>query len=198
MTGLDPTRWYNQVGVGARWQGSFGPVDAGVFVFYETASKESFFGPAVSAGLTTSSTGGATTGTKYDNLSVLSAAAFVKLNLPIGALQFAADYIGGAMNGQLVERPTGGAPMNAVVGGVTYSNGPITLGASVADVESQGAAQLTGVSQRHEFEAAFGGNYMLAPGLYVVGEYMYMFRHQGGLAVTQSGAVPEKKKQPAH
>jgi hypothetical protein len=36
------------------------------------------------------------------------------------------------------------------------------------------------VSQRHEFEVAFGGNYNLAPGLYLVGEYLYAYRHQGG------------------
>jgi len=39
---------------------------------------------------------------------------------------------------------------------------------------------LTGISQRHEFEVTFGGNYNIAPGMYLVGEYMYTQRHQGG------------------
>jgi hypothetical protein len=179
-TGLDPTRWYNQVGVGVRYQGSFGPVDVGAFGFYEAASKESFFGPAVSAGLTTGTGGTATTGTRYDNLSFFSAAAYVKANTPIGSFTGAIDYIGGALNGQLAMRPSGGAPENAIVTGVTFNNGPLTLGVSAGVVDSQGAAQLTHVSQRHEWEIAFGGNYNLAPGLYVVGSYMYMYRHQGG------------------
>jgi hypothetical protein len=179
-TGFDPTRWYNQVGVGVRYQGSFGPVDVGAFAFYEAASKESFFGPSVSARLTTGTGGAATTGTRYDNLSFVSAAAYVKANLPIGSITAAVDYIGGALNGQLAMRPTGGAPEQAILTGVTFNNGPLTLGASVGFIDSQGAAQLTHVSQRHEFEVAFGGNYNLAPGLYLVGSYMYMMRHQGG------------------
>ena len=44
----------------------------------------------------------------------------------------------------------------------------------------KGPNSLTGVSQRHECEVAFGGNYNIAPGLYLVGEYMYTQRHQGG------------------
>jgi hypothetical protein len=64
----------------------------------------------------------------------------------------------------------------------------LTLGVNMGIVESQGAAQLTHVSQRHEFEMAFGGNYIVAPGLYVIGEYMYMARHQGGFDFN-TGAV---------
>jgi hypothetical protein len=64
--------------------------------------------------------------------------------------------------------------------GLLYTNGPITLGAESEIIDSQGSASLTGVSQRHEVGIAFGGNYNLAPGLYLVGEYMYENRHQGG------------------
>ena len=46
-------------------------------------------------------------------------------------------------------------------------------------MDSQGSGNLTGVSQRREFGVAFGGNYNVAPGLYLVGEYMYQYRHQG-------------------
>src|SRR4029077_5584889 len=35
--GQDGTRWYNQVGVGARYQGTFGPVSLGAYAFYEAA-----------------------------------------------------------------------------------------------------------------------------------------------------------------
>jgi len=46
-------------------------------------------------------------------------------------------------------------------------------------VNSQGDARLTGISQRHEFEASFGGTYTVAPGLALVAEYQYEQRHQG-------------------
>ena len=48
-TGQDGTRWYNQVAVGARWQGTFGPVQGGVMAVYETAGKESVFGPKLAS-----------------------------------------------------------------------------------------------------------------------------------------------------
>ena len=172
-TGNDPTRWYNQVGVGARWQGVLGPVNVGVYGFYETASKESYFGPA-------SDVGRGFAGTKYDNLSFVSAATYVSYNSPVGTLTWALDYIGGALNGQLAMRPSGGAPENAIVTGLTYKNGPLTLGVETAWVESQGSASLTKISQRKEWEVAFGGNYNIAPGVFLAAEYMYTYRHQGG------------------
>jgi len=172
-SGLDGTRWYNQVGVGARWQGTFGPVGLGAYVFYETAGKETVYAAPVS------SFRGAT-GNRFDNLSFLAAAGYATVDTGMGTVTWAINYIGGALNGQLAMRPTGGAPENAVVTGLLYKNGPITLGAEVGVVESQGQASLTGISQRHEFEVGFGGNYNLAPGLYLVGEYYYSQRHQGG------------------
>jgi predicted porin len=76
--------------------------------------------------------------------------------------------------------PTGGVNTNAVVTGLSYANGPITLGAEIGLVDTQGDARLVGVSQRHEYEIAFGGGYRLAPGVQLVGEYQYEHRHQGG------------------
>jgi len=173
-TGTDATRWYNQVGVGVRWQGAFGPVNLGAYAFYETAGKESFFGAPASFAR------GNGAGNTFDNLSFISAAGYVALDTGIGTLTWAVDYIGGAVNGALAMRPTGGAPENAIVTGLTYKNGPITLGLQTAWVESQGSNSLTAISQRKEFELAFGGSYTVAPGLVLVGEYLYTQRHQGG------------------
>ena len=171
-SGNDPTRWLNQVGVGLRFQQTFGAVDVKAYGFYETAGKENL----TTAAYTVPSKAGLTSTFRYDNLS------FYKAGVAITAMNttFAADYIGGAVNGQLAMRPTGGVDTNAVVTGVTYRNGPITLGAEFGVVETQGDARLTGVSQRHEYEIAFGGAYNVAPGLTLVGEYMYTSRHQGG------------------
>ena len=173
-TGADASRWYNQVGVGARYQGVFGPVALGAYAFYETAGKESFFGAPASFAR------GNAAGNKFDNLSFVAAAAYLTFDTGMGKITASGDYIGGAMNAQLTMRPTGGVSENAFVAGLLYQNGPLTLGAETEMVESQGSNSLTGVSQRHEVGVALGGNYNVAPGLYLVAEYQYEFRHQGG------------------
>lgn len=177
-SGNDATRWYNQVGVGLRYQQAFGPVDFKAYGFYETAGKENPTAtpvfPAVATGIQTASPG--VTNRRYDNLS------FYKAGVAVTAFNFtaAADYIGGAVNGQLAMRPTGGANTNAILTGLTYANGPLVLGAEIGIINTQGDARLTGISQRHEYEIAFGGNYKVAPGLQLVAEYQYAYRHQGG------------------
>ena len=69
--------------------------------------------------------------------------------------------------------------MSAVVFGLTYLNGPWTAGTAIGIINSQGNANLTDVSQRHQFEVALGGNYKLAPGVNLVLEYDYYQTHQG-------------------
>ncbi len=115
--------------------------------------------PAGTVGFQPTTRTGNPAGFRYDNLS------FYKAGIAVTSFNItaAADYIGGAVNGQLAMRPTGGAPTNAVVTGLTYANGPLVLGAEVGIIDTQGDARLTGISQRHEFEVAFGGNYKLAP-----------------------------------
>lgn len=186
-SGNDPTRWLNQLGVGARFQQTFGGVDVKAFGFYETAGKENL---TTGTGYTSvaqarAGTGGASAATlRYDNLGFYQAG----IAVTAANVTFAVDYIGGAVNGQLAMRPTGGVNENAIITGLTYANGPVTLGVQVGVINSQGDARLTGVSQRREYELAMGGNYKLAPGVNLVGEYMYTQRHQGGFDFAQ-GAV---------
>jgi hypothetical protein len=181
-SGNDPTRWLNQVGAGLRFQQTLGAVDVKAYGFYETAGKEqlttspySTVAQARVGAVINGVTSGAGT-LRYDNLN------FYKAGIAVTAanITLAADYIGGAVNGALAMRPTGGAPTNAVLTGLTYFAGAITLGAQIGLIDTQGDARLTGISQRHEYEVAFGGNYKLAPGLQLVGEYLYTHRHQGG------------------
>jgi hypothetical protein len=175
--GNDPTRWLNQVGVGLRYQKNFGAIDLKGYGFYETAGKEdltttAFVRPSASASLTA---------LRYDNLN------FYKAGIAITAFNVTAavDYIGGAVNGALAERPTGGVAENAVTAGLTYAKGPIVAGVTFGVINSQGDARLTGLSQRHEYEVAFGGSYRLAPGIQLVGEYQYAHRHQGAFDFNQ-------------
>jgi hypothetical protein len=177
-SGSDPTRWYNQVGVGVRYQHNFGDVDFKAFGFYETAGKEDL----TTGAYTTPSPSGNAESFRYDNLSFYEGGvAATARNVTL-----AATYIGGAINGSLAMRPSGGAPMNAVLVGLTYANGPLILGAQFGTIDSQGDPRLTGISQRHEYETAFGGTYKMAPGLSLVGEYMYTNRHQGGFDFNQN------------
>jgi hypothetical protein len=176
-SGNDSTRWLNQVGVGLRYQHSFGAVDFKTYGFYETAGKENltttaFVRPSPTASLTA---------LRYDNLS------FYKAGIAVTAwnVTAAVDYIGGAVNGQLNLRPTGGAPTNAVIAGLTYANGPMTVAATFETIDTQGDARMTGVTQRHEFGTAVGASYRLAPGVQLVAEYQYLQRHQGGFDFNQ-------------
>ncbi len=177
-SGNDPTRWINKVAVGLRFQQAFGAVDFKAYGYYSTAGKENLTTAAYSTPAAQRATvgGGSAQLLRYDNLS------FYKAGVAVTAMNttLAADYIGGRVNGQLSMAPSGGVNTNAVVTGLTYANGPITLGAEVGIIDSQGDARLTGLTQRHEYEIAFGGAYKLAPGVQLVGEYMYTHRHQGG------------------
>ena len=178
-SGDNAQRWYNQTGVGARFQRTFGPVDFKAYAFYEAASKEDLtttaYVPEAAAGTTAYRTANGNF-LHYDNLS------FYQGGIAVTAanLTAAVSYIGGAYNGQMAMRPTGGAPENSFLYGLTYANGPITAGVDAGVIDDQGSANLVHVSQRHQLELGFGGAYRLAPGIQLVAEYQYVQRHQGG------------------
>ncbi len=178
----DSSKWINQYAAGIRYQGTFGPVGLQAFGVYMGSGKVGYTGPTYAVGnsLRTSSNA------LYDDLAIYNAG----VAMTFMGFTVAADYIGGAVNGQLAMRPTGGKSTNAVVTGLKYTMGPLTLGGNVGIIDTQGDARLVGVSQRHEFETSFGGNYVLAPGLALVGEYMYTERHQGGFDFVGNGLSP--------
>ena len=177
-SGDNPTRWYNQVGVGGRYQGTFGAVDVKAYGYYETAAKEQLTTAAYTAATPGTATfrGANPLAVRYDNLNFYQAGVAVTTMNLTGAV----SYIGGRYNGQISMTSTGGAPEDAVLYGLTYANGPITAGVDMGIINSQGDVRLTKTSQRHEVEIGFGGSYKLAPGVQVVAEYQYVQRHQGG------------------
>ena len=177
-SGNDPTRWLNQFGAGIRFQQLFGSIDVKTYGFYETAGKEILTTGAYARPSPTASA----LALRYDNLS------FFKIGIAVtfANVTTSIDYIGGAVNGTLAMRPTGGVPTSAILPGITYINGPVTLGALAGIVSTQGAAQLTGATQRQEYQLATGGSYRLAPGVQVVAEDMYTHRHQGGFDFSQN------------
>jgi hypothetical protein len=174
-SGTDSTRWYNEVAGGVRYQQSFGAIDFKAYGMYTTAAKESApVSAAVPGSAAYKALGSGTI--PYDNLS------FWEGGLAVSAMNFTAAVtaMGGRINGQLAMDPKGGKSLFAVTPGITYANGPLALGAVIEIIDSQGAAQLTGTSQRHEVGFATGGKYTIAPGLSVLAEYNYQQRHQGG------------------
>jgi hypothetical protein len=188
-SGNDATRWINMVGAALRYEHTFGAVDFKTYGLYETSGKEDlstqdYMTPAQSRAAFAN---GAATGINGTQFLRYNDMGFYQAGVAITADNFtlAADYMGGQVDGQLSLNPSGGVAMNAVVVGLTYANGPWILGAMLENIDSQGDARLVGVSQRHEVGTAFGGNYKLAPGMQLVVEYQYEYRHQGGFDFSQ-------------
>jgi hypothetical protein len=175
-TGNTSNRWYNQAGVGLRYEHTFGAVDLKTYGFYEHAAGED------AASYVTAPRGSAAYVTASANALHYDPVSFYQFGVAVtsGGLTGAVTYQGGRINNQLALDASGAAPMDATVAGLTYLNGPFTVGAVFGIVNSQGSANLNGISQRHQFETALGGNYKLAPGVNLVLEYDYYQTHQGG------------------
>ena len=127
--------------------------------------------------------GASTNNLRYQNLGFYKAGTAVTF----ANFTFALDYIGGTVNTTEGLLPEGGSKLNALLPGITYAYGPITAGIEFGEIWSQGAAQLAGLTQRHEYEFALGGAYKLAPGVQLVGEYQYAYRHQNGYNFATGG-----------
>jgi predicted porin len=93
------------------------------------------------------------------------------------------------MNGQVALQPKGGAHAVAWIAGAQYTVGPLTVGASWFNYQSQGSpgspngangGSLLGVSQRYDEGLDIGGTWSIAPGLVAYAGYSYGQRHQGG------------------
>ena len=85
--------------------------------------------------------------------------------------------------------------------GLKCDRGPLTVGVEVEKGWYQGNVVLTGISQRMAQGIAVGGNYVVAPGFTVFGEYMYEEIYQGannfvtGAVGTAAGANAEQQGQ---
>ena len=131
----------------------------------------------------------------YQNLSFGSGGAA----LTYAGFTLSANAIGGDLNGQLALKPQGGARESAVILGLKYTAGPLTVGVEAEKGWYQGNVVLSGISQRYGQGIAVGGNYVVAPGFTVFGEYMYEEIYQGannfvtGAVGTAAGANANNK-----
>jgi hypothetical protein len=175
-TPTDNFRFRNQVQGGLRYQGVVGPVAIYAFGDYIGSGVVNYTGPPVVGGVTP----GVPLGSKYNGQTQGVSAGFVGAAFTIAGFQFGGAWQGGRYNGTMAAMPTNGAAnANAYLLGVAYTYGPYKIGASWYGFDSQGAVQLTGISQRHENAFAAGGNWQITPGLQAFFEYVYGTRHQG-------------------
>jgi predicted porin len=169
----DAIRYTNQYEIGARFQHVFGPVSVLAHGTYMGSGIVDYTGGAALAAVGPSTRWNG----KYQPLSVFQGG----IALTVAGLTF-----GGAVNtgkennnGQGTPEPVGGASQIAYTIGFSYANGPLVIGAEYEQVDSQGSANLGGISQRHEWGISPNIDYVLAPGLKVFAEYYYGQRHQG-------------------
>jgi hypothetical protein len=179
-SGTDASRWINRFGVGVRAIESFGGAVIDAYADYtvsgnakntSAAAVAANAAPPGSAARIAAGAGNL----RYDGQSFFNggiAATFAGITLN-------GDVTVGRLNGSNALDPTGGVPMHAELVGLSYAVGQFSVGALVGIVESQGSANLVGVSQRRETAFAVGGAYRIAPGINLCLEYQYVQKHQG-------------------
>jgi hypothetical protein len=167
----DASRYTDLYQAGLRYLNDIGPVNVRAYGVYVGSGQVNYTGPTAF---------GTVTGL-YDNLSVFNAGAAVTY----AGFTLAANWVGGAMNGQFALKPAGGANLNATTASLQYVTGPLTLGVTGAVDTAQGAGQvgaasLVGRTQLDERQISAGGRYVVAPGLSVSADYLFMQRRQNG------------------
>jgi hypothetical protein len=174
----DGMRFKDMIGAGARYSGNLGPVNVHAYGVYHYAGHVNNSLGAVASRAAVGAPAGSTWNGQFDNLNFGSVGvALTWMGVTVGA-----NYIGGAVNGRMAARPSGGAGTNAFLVGAQYAvpGMPLTIGTVFAQIDSQGAVAMTGRSQRHEYEFSFGGSYTLAPGMVLFADYLYQNRKQSG------------------
>ncbi len=118
-------------------------------------------------------------GSKYNGQVTDVSAGFVGAAVTIAGFQFGGAWQGGHYNGIMATAPNGAPPAEAyLVGAITPMVRSRSVPPGTASI-TQGAVQLTGISQRHENAFAAGANYQITPGLQVYADYVYGTNHQG-------------------
>jgi len=179
-------RFQNMVAAGVRYSAPVGPVGVHAYGVYTYAGTVGYNGTGVAARAAAGAAAGSSYNGQYDALNFGSAG----VALTYEGFTLGANFIGGAINGRMAARPSGGAGTMAWLVGAQYQvpGVPLIIGTAFASIDSQGAVATTGLSQRHEYEYNLGGSYTLAPGMVLFADYIYQNRKQSGWNF-QTGAV---------
>ena len=160
----------NQYAVGARYQGKLGPAAVLAYAVYMGSGHTNYTGAPIATGVGTGTLSG-----KFDNLSL----GMFGANVTMDGLSVFGNIMTGQFNGILAAKPDGAPDATGFGAGLKYAFGPYTIGAVYSQFDSQGAWNLTGVSQRHEWVFSPAATYSPAPGLTFYLDYVYSQRHQG-------------------
>lgn len=177
-TAMDGARYLDMVAAGVRYQGKIGPVDVFGYGVYTYAGHVKNSATAAASRTAISASSSSTWNGQHDNLSFGSMGGTLSyMGVTVGA-----NFLTGAVNGRMAARPSGGAPTNAWLVGAQYQipGMPLIIGTAFATIDSQGAVQMTTVSQRREYEFNVGGSYTIAPGMVLFADYIYQNRKQSG------------------
>jgi hypothetical protein len=166
---------------GARYQGTFGPVALYAFGAYIGSGHIQYQGDPTGVVARTLEGGpslvqGSQYNGQFENLS----AGFAGVAVTYAGFTVGGAWQGGQYNGVMATKPQNGVGAQAWVADIYYSNGPLGVGVTYYQFDSQGAIGLTGLSQRHEDAFGVGGSYAIAPGLLGYSELLYFQRHQAG------------------
>jgi predicted porin len=165
----DAARWMNHFEVGARYQGTLGPVAIYGMAAYVGSSNVDYTGAPPAEALGSHWNG------KYNDIS----AGDFGLVLTVAGLSVGGHFLGGQINNVNSTNPQGAPQSTAWMVGVQYATGPFVVGTSYYNYQEQGNAALTGVSQRYTDAFDVGGTWNAAPGLYFFAQYMWGQQHQG-------------------
>jgi hypothetical protein len=176
----------NQTQAAVRYQGKFGDLGVLGYGAWVHAGTASYTGPfianptsfAAAAPLGSGATG------RFDDMNMGQ----VGVALNYAGFTIGGNWTGGAVNGQLAPRPSGGSMANGWVAGILYSTGPYKIGISAEVFDTQGAAQLAGLTQRREWAIDPAVTYAVAPGMLAFAEYIYQQRSQNGFNFVTSAA----------
>jgi hypothetical protein len=171
---LDGSRILNQTAIGARYQGAWGSVSVLAYAVWEISGRADYTGATTASVLGNTVAGSKYTG-KYDGLNFGSGG----LALTYAGFTVGGNMIGGRLNGQLALAPQNAVGELGYLLGVKYTLGPFVAGIAAERYWSQGAVNLTGLTQRCSQAIDIGVGYTVAPGLTVYAQYQYDTLYQG-------------------
>ncbi len=171
---VDGARWINQTAIGARYQGKVGDFGVLAYAAYEISGHADYTG-ARTASILGNTVSGSKFNGQYDGLNFGNGG----IALTYGGFTVGGNVIGGRLNGLLALTPQNGVDEIAYMFGVKYVAGPLVVGVAAERGNSQGAVNLTGLTQRRSQAIDLGLGYTVAPGFVVYAEYQYNTQYQG-------------------
>jgi hypothetical protein len=171
---LDGSRILNQTAIGTRYQGAIGGMGVLAYAAYEFSGHADYTG-ATTAAILGNTVAGSKFNGQYDGLNFGNGG----VALTYGGFTVGGNVIGGRLNGLLALTPQNGVDEIAYMFGAKYVAGPLVVGVAAERGNSQGAVNLTGITQRRSQAIDVGFGCTVAPGFVVYAEYQYDTQYQG-------------------